>query len=510
MTFALASLFLLAADRLGQEKSVPRHLTDPHTASTAETIAHGKLLFHANWTDQDGGGRPLSKGNGRPLADLTQPLVGSRAFNRISAPDANSCGGCHNLPYPGGGGDFVTNVFVLGQRFDHVTFDPNDRLPTRGTLTEDNTPATLQTVANVRASTGLFGAGYIELLAREITTDLQHIRNSVKAGETKALTSKGISFGSISLTKEGLWNVSKVEGLPRLSLLSSGSNDPPSLVVRPWHQAANVVSLREFTNNAYNHHHGIQTVERFGADTDPDGDGFMNEMTKADVTAVVLYQASLPVPGRVIPNNPVIERAVLNGERVFESIGCASCHTPKLPLNSSTFVEPGPYNPPGNVRTGEGPEAVLKLDAAELPSPRLSVDKTGITWVPAFTDMKVHDITDASDPEPLDMNWGPWAKGFPQGNRRFLTKRLWGFYNEPPYYHHGLYTTARQAVLAHGGEARSSRSRFQNLPEYDQDSLIEFLKTLQVLPPGTKHLVVDENFRPRSWPPTPNMEEQKK
>jgi hypothetical protein len=33
--------------------------------------------------------------------------------------------------------------------------------------------------------------------------------------------------------------------------------------------------------------------------------------------------------------------------------------------------------------------------------------------------------------------------------------------------------------------------------EYEQDSLIEFLKTLQVLAPGTRQLVVDENFLPR-------------
>ena len=157
----------------------------------------------------------------------------------------------------------------------------------------------------------------------------------MKAGETKELVAKGVSYGQITKRRDGLWDVSKVAGLPRLSLLSAGSQDPPSLVIRPWHQAANVISLREFTNIAMNQHHGIQTVERFGADTDPDGDGVMNEMTKMDVTAVTLWQASLQVPGRVIPNNPVIERAVLNGERVFRAIGCASCHIPELPLDSN-------------------------------------------------------------------------------------------------------------------------------------------------------------------------------
>jgi hypothetical protein len=59
----------------------------------------------------------------------------------------------------------------------------------------------------------------------------------------------------------------------------------------------------------------------------------------------------------------------------------------------------------------------------------------------------------------------------------------------------------RSATLAHAGEALDSRQAFESLPKYDQDCLIEFLKTLQVLPPGTKDLIVDENFHAREWPP---------
>ena len=126
--------------------------------------------------------------------------------------------------------------------------------------------------------------------------------------------------------------------------------------------------------------------------------------------------------------------------------------------------------------------------------------------VPAYTDLKLHDITDPNEPEEaeaLDMNWFVWSPKFSGGNRRFLTKRLWGAANEPPFFHHGLFTTLRQAVLGHHGEALNERRAFQALPEYDQDSLIEFLKTLQVLPVGTKALIVDENFRPRAWPAEP-------
>jgi hypothetical protein len=44
--------------------------------------------------------------------------------------------------------------------------------------------------------------------------------------------------------------------------------------------------------------------------------------------------------------------------------------------------------------------------------------------VPAYTDFKLHDITDPKDSyaESLDMNWPVWAEKFRGGNRKFLTK----------------------------------------------------------------------------------------
>jgi len=494
---------------LGLEVAVPRHLADGEEfrLPIGELLAHGKLLFDATWTDQEGGGRPATKGTGRPLGDPSHPLVGARAFNRISGPDANSCTGCHNAPYgiSGGGGDFVTNVFVLAQRFDFVSFDRQDGVPTKGAEDENLAPVTLQDVGNSRRTTGMFGAGYLEMLARQMTADLQRIRNTIQLGETKELVAKGVHFGKLTLTRDGLWDVSRVEGLPRLSLLSTGSNNPPTLVIRPWHQAANVVSLREFSNNAFNQHHGVQSTERFGIDTDPDGDGVMNELTRADVTAVSLYQAAMQVPGRVIPNDPLIENAVLEGESVFAKTGCVSCHVPSLPLERSgwMFTEPGPYNPPTNLRLGETQTISMDLTSPLLPQPRLRPATPGasVIQVPAYTDFKLHDICEPRDCEPLDMNQNPWSPKFKAGNRYFLTKRLWGAANEPPYMHNGMYTTMRRAIQAHAGEAAAARQAFQSLTRGEQDALIEFLKTLQVLPPGVKDPVVDENFHAKVWPP---------
>ena len=495
---------------IGTEVADAHHLVSDLALTLPALFAHGHLIFSANWTEQEGGGRPFTKGTGRQLSSAAHSLTGARAFNRISGPDANSCAGCHNSPFgiSGGAGDFVTNVFVLGQRFDFANFDQNDKTPLGNSVDEDGKPAALETMANFRQTTGLFGAGYLEMLARQITDDLQCIRTTIKPGQTKELISKGIHYGKLTLTTTGTWDTSQVQGLPRFSLLTTISSNPPSLVIRPWHQAANVVSIREFTNNAFNQHHGIQSTERFGVDTDPDGDGVTNELTRADVTAVSIYQAGLQVPGRVIPHVPEVERAVLLGEKLFDQIGCAGCHIPRLPLDKQGWIysEPNPYNPPGNLRLGETQTLKVDLSSDVFPAPRLKPDSSGIVWVEAYTDFKLHDITDPADKdpgtfEPLDMNQPTWSPKFKQGNRKFLTKRLWGVANMPNHFHHAMFTTMRRSVLAHSGEAFASRKAFEALKPLERDSLIEFLKTLQVLPPGTKDLVVDENFQARKWPP---------
>jgi hypothetical protein len=212
-----------------------------------------------------------------------------------------------------------------------------------------------------------------------------------------------------------------VEGIPAPSLQSERPEEPPNLIIRPFHQAGAVVSLRQFSNNAFNHHHGMQSTERFGQDTDPDGDGFVNELTRADMTTASVYQATLPVPGRVIPNHPAIEEAVLIGETKFQQVGCAECHRPSLELDEQgwIFTEPNPFNPSGNLQPGDAPELSVDLTDDTLPSPRLPVTSSGRVFVPAYTDLKLHDITSGpEDPnrETLDMNQPAESDGFFAGN----------------------------------------------------------------------------------------------
>ncbi len=175
-----------ARQDVGVEVANARPLVDGEEYSMPldALLRQGKTLLAAVWTSQEGGGRPLTKGVGTPLSDPNSPLTFPRNFNRISAPDANSCFGCHAQPFGivGGGGDIVANVFVLGQRFDAITFDHADGVPTRGALAEDGSFATLDDIANSRATIGMFGSGFIEMLARQMTTDLQTRRDMLAPG----------------------------------------------------------------------------------------------------------------------------------------------------------------------------------------------------------------------------------------------------------------------------------------------------------------------------------------
>ena len=530
LLIGVAALAQTPGTEVGREVAIPTHLQDGEefTTSIRQLIEYGAQLFNGKFTVQEGAGRPNSKGTGAPISDPSFPLVFPRNFDRISSPDANSCTGCHNAPMSGAGGDRVTEVFVLAQRFDHLTFDHSDGITTRGAVDESGRLVTMDNATNDRKTVGMNGSGFVEMLARQMTADLQAERDAAPPGSSRQLLSKGVAFGTLTHNADGSWNTSQVQGLAAPSLSSSGTT-PPSLIIRPLHQVGNVISLRQFSNNAFNHHHGMQSEERFGLGADPDGDGVSNELTVADLTAASIFQATLSVPGRVIPNDPKVERANVVGEAMFDKIGCATCHA-TLPLTSNNnpglpgqpgwiYFEPNPYNPatgPNSPNLQLGPTnypvsataLAVDLTSETLPLPRLRAH-AGVVMVPAYTDLKLHDISATSDPatdpecEPLDQNQPAGSPGFFAGNCKFITRKLWGFYNQGgAFMHHGKFTTAREAIEAHNGEALSQRLAFDALAQNLQNDLIEFLKSLQVLAPGSKSLVVDERGNPKRWPPS--------
>jgi hypothetical protein len=148
---------------IGDKPTLPGHLHQGDITSGRlsfdRIFAAGQLLFEAGFNQLDGQGRPAATGNGVP----SKRTPDQPAMIRTSAPDANSCLGCHAQPRSGGGGDFVANVFVLAQVLDPVTFSVSSEF------------------SNERNTLGMMGAGPIEALAREMTRDLWAIRDAAKA-----------------------------------------------------------------------------------------------------------------------------------------------------------------------------------------------------------------------------------------------------------------------------------------------------------------------------------------
>src|SRR5690349_9308132 len=177
------------SSQVGREVAIPVHLQDGEEFTTpiAQLIQFGAKLFNAKFTVQEGAGRPLSKGTGIPLSDPSTPLVFPRNFDRISSPDANSCAGCHNAPIPGAGGDRVTEVFVLAQRFDHLTLDHADGITLRGAVDESGKFVTMENATNDRKTVGMNGSGFVEMLARQMTAGLQAERDAGPLGSCAML-----------------------------------------------------------------------------------------------------------------------------------------------------------------------------------------------------------------------------------------------------------------------------------------------------------------------------------
>ena len=324
----------------------------------------------------------------------------------------------------------------------------------------------------------MFGAGYLEMLARQMTSNLQTIRDSLKLGESKPLVSKGVSFGWLTRQKDGSWDTSRVEGLPRASIIAPTPVDRPTLILRPWHQASNVVSLREFTNTAFNQHHGMQSTERFGLDTDADGDGVKNELTVGDITSIVLFQAQLGTPGRKLPEDPVRRKGAEEGEGLFNGIGCAECHVPEMRLKTRMFTEANPFNPEWKLLTTVAKPVGFDM-TMQGQAPRLEASPDGGAIVRAYTDLKRHNLCDAGDR--FFCNDKLSEAGIPLGE--FVTRKLWDIGSSAAFGHRGDLSTITEAIEHHAGEARAARNKYSSLSPYSQRAVVEFLKTLQILPP---------------------------
>ena len=444
------------------EKAIAKHIDFSSLEGTLSAdelkllIASGKALFTDRFTVADGIGRPMAT---QAIIPTERKHPADAAFRRTAGPDANSCESCHNLPTVGGAATFTSNAFISEgfESFDFDTLDPQ--------------------FSNERGSVSLFGAGLLELLGREMTAELRAERDRAIARaretgepETAELTTKGVDFGQLTVMPDGLVDFSGLDGVDS------------DLTIRPFSQKGVFASLRQFAINAMNAHLGMEASERFGrrwtGTDDFDGDHHPNELSPGDISAVVAFQATLPAPGTMLPDDPAWQAAAKHGEDVFDNLGCAACHKPYLPLDRLTFTDPAPYDTAGTLRTSEVAKPIV-YDLGLLDWTKgLPRNDQGQILVPLFGDLKRHRIADG---EVNQLGNELLAQRFVERDV-FMTAELWGVGSTAPYGHRNDFTTLDGVIRAHGGEARAARDAYIAAAEQDRSALIAFLKTLVIKP----------------------------
>ena len=412
-----------------------------HTLNTLRSA--GRRVFSTPFNKADGhGDGPMDPSD--PTALGGRPtLQDNGTFLRFNGLDSQTCLECHsilsNRTIPatfgvGGAGSASANAF------------PGVVAPDIADTANNGFAAISGRIINPPI---LLGAGGIELVGKEMTTDLQDLLDHAldHPNVVISLDAKGVNFGTLVCDEAGACDMSNVQGLEE------------DLVVRPFGRKGEFISTRQFDQGALQFHLGMQPVEiveLLGRGPDPDGDGVENEITVGQLSLLSIFITTLERPIQLQPNGKA-----RNGERLFDEIGCADCHVPMLKTQSRTlglaFPEIG-HDPSANV--------YYSMNLSKKPT---GFDRSGSGLrVPMFADLKRHDMGEA-----LAESTGSDLASM------FTTARLWGVADSAPYLHDGRALTISAAILLHGGEAEASAAAFDNLSDTDIEAVLAFLNTLR-------------------------------
>jgi hypothetical protein len=359
---------------------------------------------------------------------------------RRGGPDARKCASCHWRGGPAGAGDAADNAYLDGD-------------------------GDSQSSALARNPPALSGAGWVELVAREMTAELQKQRDdAIDFVEEKGyavdigLTAKGVKFGTLSIHEDGSVDTSKVVGVDS------------DLVVKPFGWKGTFASLRDAVEDALLVHHGMESdylvstagPERVGdaGGLDPDGDGVTSEITEGQVTALTLFLAMQEAPQELPPEQSDFIPLLADGIAKFQAIGCANCHVPTMTVKSPVYEL--------FARDGSGKVAVDLSKEGAMPRLVPSV-QTAALEVRLFSDLKRHDLGPGLAEARADRGVA--------GNL-FLTRPLWGVARSRPYLHDAHAPTLEDAILLHGGEAQSARDAYAAMSDIDRAPIRVFLTSL--------------------------------
>jgi CxxC motif-containing protein (DUF1111 family) len=162
-----------------------------------------------------------------------------------------------------------------------------------------------------------------------------------------------------------------------------------------------------------------------------------NATILSDVEAFAQFMRLLapPVQSTTTPGGAT---SISNGQALFSSVGCATCHTPTI-----NFTQPSNITP-----------------------------SLGSTAVSAFSDLEIHHMgTGLAD----NVSQGT------AGGDQFRTAPLWGLGQRIFFLHDGRTTNLVAAIEAHqssGSEANTVESNFDSLSASQQQDVLNFLRSL--------------------------------
>lgn len=457
----------LPADRMTQDDIL-------NGATLSEIRNAGLIIFTTPMNKQDGFGdgpneTNASVGNRSPEDGNRPTLQGNGTFLRVNGLDAQTCLECHTI---------VSNATVpatlgvggVGGINTSPMFQPD-----LVNVADPDLDGVAEFTGRLINPPFLFGSGGVELLAKEMTQDLQDIKQQAlqNPGVSYPLISKGVGFGSIIAVPS---DPNATPPLPDLVLDTSAvvgvAND---LVVRPFGRKGDNETVRKFDVGAMAFHMGMQSVEAFGAG-DADNDGVNDEITIGDLSVLSIFNTTMDRP---FQESLSAEAAI--GEQIFSEIGCSGCHIPQLVTDRNTL----PYKLTG---TPDQPfaDTFYEVDLRNTPMNFKDDPNAGVI-VRLFSDLKRHDMG-----EDLKETFN---LADDQANREFVTARLWGIADTAPYLHDGRALTLASAIRMHdsqGGEAVEEAQAFKALSIEDKNRLLAFLGTLRT-PHDPNEDVFDED-----------------
>ena len=418
-------------------------------------IERGRELFKAKFTTVDGAGRPKA----------TQAIIPTKRkngvnppFSRTSGPDSNSCFGCHNDPVVGGSADDVANVFV-SEGFESAQFDSID-----------------PSFSSERHTIALMGSGLVELLAREMTADLQAIRAAAIAEACATakdahadLVTKGVRFGSIVAHPDGIVDLDAIDGVDSDLIVQTLQPQGRVHVAAPVHHQRAQHPPRHGGGRAVRR--PLDRQSRLRRKRRARRDHRRRRLGPGRVSGDVAAADGKGRSSRRLAAGRQGRRRDVRRDRLRLVPHADACR-----LKSLVFTDPAPYDMAGTLRSGEVKEPI-RIDLGALPFARtLQKNDKGEWLIPLYSDLKRHLVVD----ETVNALGNELqAQRFVERDV-FLTPRLWGVGSTAPYGHNGSFRMLDEIIAAHGGDARFARDAYQALDPDKRDDIIAFLRSLVI------------------------------